>query len=202
MNFKDADFDNMRFYSIHNCKDWLEFPQRKFIPSSEKLKKHKLKAIKLFVYTFDKGSPLVPKYRKIEQRMRFAAGLAGFDMSADTKIIEQYIRYTQPAFVHIILDILKAQSNLLWVEIALRQRSFNESTKMLWEFTTADNDKDLYASLEKKKKLLIALRENREELDAMYDEFFSNDKNLREQYSKVAALKVEDVVKKRKIKKR
>lgn len=165
MNFKSMNF---------NCKDADAFEEidghdQLEIPS-DLPKNFVLKFVKYHLFMYDKGSPIVAKYRDLEKRQTAAFKEAGiWDDPFHKDKIDEMRSISYPGQAELIMDILTAQNSATWSALVSNEVLHRKITyDILKEQERKTQD------LAKQVKLLENQAELVERINGYYKELFSS----------------------------
>lgn len=143
--------------------------------------KHVDTAIRYIVLLYDRTSPLVKKHQNFEERKKAAMDYASSFGDISEEWIDNVLSNRDDKVIEMIIDFLKIQDDKLWSSIITNEELFLEYTKTLFKpIELINSDKDLIQATTVKEKIREAQSKVRQELKALYEEFYNGDKKLEE----------------------
>ena len=183
MNYKfgKSDFSNM-FFKIHGLKDPFDDVRIRNLRILMKLNPHnafkKRRAVKYFIYLYDKGSPLVRQIPDINRRREIAAEMAGFKLDKEEKVLEQYYNLSHQLFRDVVAAILLAQNDRVIAMISTLEIYWEQLIRQIIAEVEDEEGKDLLQAYQIKIKLTESMGVTKAKLDDLYEELYLGDLSL------------------------
>jgi hypothetical protein len=173
--------DHNFYYDVINA----DVPYSEHLDVPKKWSRLKVKnidtAIRYVVLLYDRTSPLVKKHQNFEERKKAAMDYASSFGEISEEWMDDVIGNRDDKVIEMIIDFLKVQDDKLWSSIITNEELFLEYTKTLFKpIELISSDKDLIQATTIKEKIREAQSKVRQELKALYEEFYNGDKKLEE----------------------
>lgn len=177
--FDKAEFKKLRF-NVYSAKGDVmsAFPRLGNIQSfKDYIEPDRNRIIKYIVYMYDKESPLVKRFQKIEDRQRESAILAGFDTQKKKDHLALIYANENESVNAMVCDFIVEINSRKWAMIISNEATFYEFQRALLtpiDRASANNEKAGMDAIMVKSKMmeecnLIDLR-----LDKYYEELFGS----------------------------
>lgn len=189
IKFSDSEFDALEFNIIPYTTEkdvkkdypqiykWEEFKEQ--IPFVKRLK-----VIKYIVACYDKNSPLVKVERNVMKRKSLSAELCDFERNKDRtqykraykEILEGKNRQVNNMIVRFIIH----QKDLMYSQYVSMCESYYQlmSLSLDNQMNEAESTSDIFKILDEKNKINRQMSKLAEEIEAMYDKVFLEDRSL------------------------
>lgn len=179
--FEKGEFSKLRFnvYLVKHGKDLLqEYPKLAAIKSfKDYADADRNRLIRYIVYMYDKDSPLVKRFQKIEDRQRESALLAGYDINKYHDRMQELYSNSNPDVTEMIVDFIVEINSRKWAMINSNEATFYEFQRALMtpiDRASANNEKAGMDAIMVKSKMMeesdiIDLR-----LDKYYEDLFGS----------------------------
>lgn len=156
------DFDNLKYPVFSHEKNLLDkvkelAPYAEMLSELENQPQDIDNIVRYFVVLYDKKSPLIKLFPKLELRKKEAAKLAGYNVDDESEPnlerLESLYSFQDPVLQLFALYFLEEQNDMWFCNLISSEQTFYEYQKALLTEARLSSDKDKMATLMLKSKL-------------------------------------------------